>query len=84
MRIDTTVFKPMSYNDDMILNIIRIRKPHTATFKLALKQYRTRISENRLLFIKNKKHNWAFAFDDDANKMQRKLDTVLDQKGFNV
>ncbi len=84
MRINTAVFKPMSYDDDIILNIIRIREPHMATFKLALKQYRTRISENRLLFMRNKKHNWAFAFDDDANKMQKKLDLVLSQKGYTV
>ncbi len=84
MRINTAVFKPMSYDDDILLNRIKTRNPNMATFKLALKQYRTRISENRLFFMKNKKHNWAFAFDDDANKMQKKLDLVLSQKGFDV
>ncbi len=81
MKIDTSVFKPMSFDDDGILKMIKSKETNWATFKLAVKQYRTRIAENRLMFIKNKKHNWAFSFDDSANKMQKKLDAVLAEKG---
>ncbi len=82
MKTDTSIFKSMSYDDDGILNMIKNKnkKKNWASFKLAVKRYKTRISENRLLFIKNKNHIWALAFDDEANKMQKKLDSILSEK----
>ena len=46
--------RPTSYNDDMILHKLKTRNSHSKTFKIALKQYRSRIAENRLFFLRNR------------------------------
>lgn len=77
-------YRPMSYNDDMILHKIATRNTHSKTFKLALKQYKTRISENRLYFLHNRGSLAAFLCNQDANRMEKLLNLTLAQKGFNV
>ncbi len=77
-------YKPQTYNDDLILQKIATRNTHSKTFKLALKQYETRISENRLFFLHNRGSIGAWLCSNDANLMEKKLKITLAQKGFDV
>lgn len=73
---------PMSYNDDMILHKLKTRNSHSKTFKLALKQYQSRIAENRLFFLRNRGSIAAIICNLDSIKMENNLRKILAEKGF--